>query len=325
MIKEFETYTRLINKAIEDLPLEQSPKELYQPIRYILSLGGKRLRPLLTLMAYGLFREDHASVIKPALAVELFHNFTLMHDDIMDQAPLRRGQLTVHEKWNSNIALLSGDIMMVQAYQLLASAPNGQLKSCLDAFNRCAALVCEGQQLDMNFEQASDVTVEGYLDMIRKKTATLLGFSLELGALLAGADANSQASLRDFGLNVGLGFQLKDDLLDVYGEQAKFGKQVGGDIIANKKTYLLIKSLDQASAEQKERLDRWLQAESFDAEEKVKEVTAIYDQLNIRETTENLVGQYFDRGYKALEQLSAPEKNKKPLKLFADYLINRDH
>ncbi|MGI9542783.1 MAG: polyprenyl synthetase family protein, partial [Cyclobacteriaceae bacterium] len=320
MIKEFETYTNLINRAIEDLPLDQNPEELYQPIRYILSLGGKRLRPLLALLAYGLFKEDISSIIKPALAVELFHNFTLMHDDIMDQAPLRRGQPTVHEKWNSNIALLSGDIMMVQAYQLLASAPNGQLKSCLDAFSQCAAEVCEGQQIDMNFEQASDVTVEGYLDMIRKKTAALIGFSLELGALLAGANDRSREGLRDFGLNIGLGFQLKDDLLDVYGEQAKFGKQVGGDIIANKKTYLLIKSLSQATPEQKGRLDSWLQAESFNAEEKVKEITAIYDQLNIKETTEKLISQHFDNGYKALEQLSVPEGNKKPLKLFADYL-----
>lgn len=324
MIKEFETYTNLINRAIEELPLDQSPKELYQPIRYILSLGGKRLRPLLTLLAYGLFKDDTSSIIKPALAVELFHNFTLMHDDIMDQAPLRRGQPTVHEKWNSNIALLSGDIMMVQAYQLLACAPNGQLKTCLDAFNKCAAEVCEGQQIDMNFEQASDVAVEGYLDMISKKTAALIGFSLELGALLANANSNSREGLRDFGLNIGIGFQLKDDLLDVYGEQTKFGKQVGGDIIANKKTYLLIKALSQATPGQKERLDRWLQTKSFDPEEKVQEITTIYDQLNIRETTETLIGQYFENGYRALELLSVPEENKRTLKLFADNLIRRD-
>jgi len=323
MIKELQSYTALINQAIDDLPLERSPEELYEPIRYILSLGGKRLRPVLTLLSYGLYKEDIDAIIKPALAVELFHNFTLMHDDIMDQAPLRRGQPTVHEKWNKNIGILSGDTMMVLAYELMATAPT-ELKKCMDAFSKCASLVCEGQQIDMNFEKASDVTEEDYLNMIGKKTATLLGFSLELGAILAGVNDNNRKHLRQFGLNIGLGFQLKDDLLDVYGEQNKFGKQVGGDIIANKKTYLLIKALNKASAEQKKTLENWIEAKSFDPVKKVNEVTAIYDQLCIKEFTKNLINKHFDKGYQALMQLPVSEDKKEPLKIFADYLIHRD-
>ena len=231
------TLKEIIDDAIAQQPFGQEPAELYEPIRYLMALGGKRLRPTLTLLAYQLFRDDNTApaVLQPALAVEVFHNFSLMHDDIMDEAPLRRGKPTVHERWNANVAILSGDVMLVKAYELLMHAAPEKLPAVLTSFNHCATDVCEGQQWDMNFETSSEVSEAAYLRMIRQKTAVLLGFSLQLGGLLAGADESATQALYELGTNVGIGFQLKDDLLDVYADQDKFGKQAGGDIIANKK------------------------------------------------------------------------------------------
>lgn len=226
-----------LNQEISRQQYGQHPPELYEPIRYIMSLGGKRLRPVLTLLGSQLFTDQWQPFVKPAIAVEVFHNFTLMHDDIMDAAPLRRGQPTVHHRWNPNVAILSGDVMLVCAYDLLLEAEPTKLPVILKKFNRCAAEVCEGQQMDMNFERLPTVSEADYLDMIRLKTAVLLGFSLELGGILANADASQTDLLYEMGVNIGTGFQLKDDLLDVFGEQAKFGKQVGGDILANKKRF----------------------------------------------------------------------------------------
>ena len=313
-----------INEYLESLRYGVHPEELYEPIRYIMALGGKRLRPLLTLLGYNLFKDDAGRIIPAAAAVEVFHNFTLMHDDIMDRAPLRRGQPTVHTKWNDNVAILSGDVMLVRAYDLLLTIPNEHLKRALAEFNQTAALVCEGQQIDMNFETRDDVSVEEYLDMIQKKTAVLLGFALKLGALMGGADRLSQKLIYDFGVNMGIGFQLKDDLLDVYADQAKFGKQVGGDIIANKKTFLLIEAQKRASGEHATTLNHWLQATEFDAAEKVAAVTKVYEALGIRTLTQNKIEEYFQASYDALAALDLPEDRKALIRNFADWLMARD-
>lgn len=313
----------LINNRISELKYGREPEELYEPIRYIMSLGGKRMRPLLVLLGYELFRDDSQSILDQAIAVEVFHNFTLLHDDIMDEAPLRRGKPTVHEKWNENTAILSGDVMLVRAYGLLLDAP-GDLKAILKAFNDCAAGVCEGQQFDMNFENLPTVAEETYVNMIRLKTAVLLGFSLKLGAMLAGASSEQAEAVYDFGVAIGVGFQLKDDLLDVYADQEKFGKQVGGDIISNKKTFLLLKALELADKEQKAKLDHWLTAVTFNKVDKVEAVTAIYNEIGIRELTSAKIDAWFDKGFQTLEQLAVPADRKQPLIAFTRYLIDRE-
>ncbi len=313
-----------INKALAETAYGDSPKELYEPIGYMMALGGKRLRPLLTLLGYSLWKDKAEPALKAAMAVEVFHNFTLMHDDIMDRAPLRRGQATVHEKWNENTAILSGDVMLIKAYDLLLESPPELLKNILRKFNRCAAEVCEGQQLDMNFESRQQVNQEEYLHMIKLKTAVLLGFSLELGALLAGAPERASEQLYQFGVNMGIGFQLQDDLLDVYADQDKFGKQVGGDILSNKKTFLLINALAKAKGEAASKLQTWLEKENYAPQEKVSAVTAIYEQLGIRELTETKMNEYFNAAFDALGQLEVPEERKSLLNSFVHQLIMRD-
>lgn len=316
--------TEVINKEIAKIDFGEEPRELYEPIRYLMGLGGKRMRPLLVAMSYQLFNDDLSRVIKPAIAVEVFHNFTLMHDDIMDRAPLRRGKATVHTRWNDNIAILSGDVMLVNVYEMFLGIDDNRFKEVIRKFNRCAAEVCEGQQLDMNYEQRWTVTVPEYLEMIRLKTAALLGFSMELGALLAGAAPQDQQLLKVFGTSIGIGFQLKDDLLDVYADQSKFGKQVGGDIIANKKTFLLIKALENAKAEIRKDLMGWLQKEEFDKAEKVSAVKAIYDQLGIKTLTENKMNEYFQTGFEALGNLGVDDGRKEKLMDFTKYLVSRE-
>ena len=314
-----------LEQHIQQLDLKGNPPELYDPIIYLMSLGGKRIRPLLTVLAYGLYKEDYQKILTPAAAIEVFHNFTLMHDDIMDNAPLRRGKATVHEKWNNNTAILSGDVMLVKAYELLLSIEADKLKESIQLFSKTAAEVCEGQQLDMNFESLETVSEEEYLDMIRLKTAVLLGFALQLGAVLAGASRADASHLYDFGVNIGIGFQLKDDLLDVYADKEKFGKQVGGDILANKKTYLLVKARELATGEEKKNLQQWIDAETFDPEEKVQGVRAIYDKLEIKEKSMQLMADYFEKGFNQLSNL----KVKKPEALqllwgLTHNLANRD-
>ncbi|TDQ16221.1 geranylgeranyl diphosphate synthase type II [Algoriphagus boseongensis] len=281
----------------------ESPNELYEPITYIMSLGGKRIRPLLSLLAYGIYGKNPEEILSQASAVEVFHNFTLMHDDIMDNAPLRRGKATVHEKWNSNIAILSGDVMLVRAYDLLLGTEPSLLPEVIRLFNQTAAEVCEGQQLDMNFETYETVSEEEYLNMIRLKTAVLLGFALQLGAILAGAEKEDAQKLYDFGVNIGVGFQLKDDLLDVYADKAKFGKQVGGDIISNKKTFLLLKALELAEGADAKELNHWLSLQDFNKEEKVNAVKGIYEKLGIKALTEAKMQYYFDSGFRQLESI----------------------
>ena len=323
MTNDLKALIGLINNRLTEHSYGEQPNELYEPIRYIMSLGGKRLRPVLVLLAHKLFKDDHETILDQALAVEVFHNFTLMHDDIMDDAPLRRGKQTVHEKWDSSTAILSGDVMLVRAYDLLLDAP-GDLRAIIKAFNECAAGVCEGQQFDMNFETMSSVTEEDYINMIRLKTAVLLGFSLQFGAMLAGASEASTKALYKFGVDIGIGFQLKDDLLDVYADQEKFGKQVGGDIISNKKTFLLLKALELANEEQKTQLTQWIDKKEFDSAEKVEAVTAIYDQIGIKELTLAKMNEYFNKGFESLDKIEVAEERKTGLKSFAQYLIERD-
>jgi geranylgeranyl diphosphate synthase type II len=314
-----------IEDAIKQLQFSDNPPELYEPIRYLLSIGGKRMRPMLTLLGYYLYKDSIEKVMKPALAVEVFHNFTLMHDDIMDNAPKRRGMATVHEKWNANIGILSGDAMLIEAYNLLLDIEPSQLKNIFSLFNKCALEVCEGQQKDMNFEQIESVSVEQYLDMIRQKTSVLLGFALQLGALLGGASQNDAQKLCEFGVNIGLGFQLKDDLLDVYGNPEKFGKQVGGDIISNKKTYLLIRALEKADLETKKKLDYWIGLTDFISTEKVEEVTKTFTNLGIEEETELLIQSYFEKAFKLLDEIEIEGNKRDFLINFTKNLIHREN
>ncbi len=313
-----------LEEALANLPLGDQPDNLYDPIRYLLSLGGKRLRPMLVLLGYGLKKDDYESIISPALTVEVFHNFTLMHDDIMDEAPLRRGQPTVHEKWNQTVAILSGDTMMVKAYDQLLEGPHDSLAEAVRKFNKCAVEVCEGQQLDMNYEEYETVTEDQYIEMIRLKTAVLLGFSLEYGGLLAGMDGEQMTQLNTIGEKAGIGFQLMDDLLDVYGDQAKFGKQVGGDIVSNKKTYLLIKALELANGSQRAEMDKWIAASDFDISEKVNAIKNIYGELGIFELTQQKMNEYYDEAFALLEKMEIREEGKLALVEFFEKLMKRE-
>lgn len=322
---DFLTAQAAIEKAIQQLNPGEKPAELYAPIRYIMSLGGKRMRPMLVLLGKYAVADDWQKEVQAAIAVEMFHNFTLLHDDIMDKAPLRRGQPTVHEKWNESIAILSGDTMLVKTYDhLLEHTPAALLPTLMRRFGKTAVEVCEGQQMDMNFEQRKRVTMDEYIAMIRLKTAVLLGFSLEMGALLGGASPETVASLYEFGLQLGIGFQLKDDILDVYGEPDKFGKQVGGDIIANKKTFLLIRALELANPMQTRELDYWLGVANFNPQNKVDAVKEIYDHLHIRQQAEEAMNSYFDKGFAALAAANLAPERFETLRSFARSVIERE-
>lgn len=322
-MKVITRYKHLIDQEIRKQKFGKEPFSLYEPIRYLMGLGGKRMRPLLVMLAYSLFKKDVNSIVKYAVAVEAFHNFTLMHDDIMDNAPLRRGNATIHEKWNVNTAILSGDVMLVRVYDMFLPLKPDTLKKVLAAFNRCATEVCEGQQRDMEFETTDSVTEEQYLGMVRQKTAELLGFSLELGGLLAKASPADCKALREFGINIGIGFQLMDDLLDAYADPKKFGKQVGGDIVANKKTYLLITALKNASVYQRNVLNDWLEIKKFNKTKKVEAIKSLYNQLNVPALTEKKINQYFTKGFKSLERVDGNYTSKVSLKGFAEELIAR--
>ncbi|PCH70004.1 MAG: isoprenyl synthetase [Bacteroidetes bacterium] len=317
-----ETLSSKIENALTSIEYTENPKELYEPISYILSLGGKRIRPTLVLLGCEMFDGEVDQAIDPAIGIEMFHNFTLLHDDIMDNAPLRRSKPTVHEKWNTNIAILSGDAMFVKSVQYISKVKNDILKEVLDLFNRSALIVCEGQQYDMNFEDRNDVSIEEYIQMIQAKTATLLACSLKLGAFIGNASDADAQELYNFGINIGIAFQLKDDLLDVYGESGKFGKQVGGDIIANKKTYLLIKALELSQNSISEELNSWLK--SKENEQKVEMITAIYDQLKIKTITENAIDEYYNKAIENLTKISVEESKKEQLKQLTDKLMVRE-
>jgi len=314
-----------INAEIKKASFGDDPAELYDPIRYFMQLGGKRLRPLLTVFGTYLFSEDYEKAIMPSLGVEVFHNFTLMHDDIMDNAPLRRNQQTVHEKWNRNVAILAGDVMLVKAYEYLLETAPALYPQILPPFNRCAAQVCEGQQYDVNFETAAMVNQADYLEMIRLKTAVLLGYALELGAIIGGADKEDQQWIKQAGENMGIAFQLKDDLLDVFGDQKKFGKQVGGDIISNKKTFLLIKAFDLAGKEELTVLRKYFDSKDHDSAEKVKAVTEIYKKLRIGQETERMIDKYIDNALSCLVKVNSPLYKKNALKKYFLQLAQREN
>ena len=312
-----------IANALVELGIPEYPPNLYDPVRYMLQIGGKRIRPLLTLMAADLFSiTDMEGAVPAAVAVELFHNFSLVHDDIMDNAPLRRGHRTVHEQWNTNVGILSGDNLLIMAYAQLAKCKPDKLPAVINTFNTMAAQVCEGQQLDMDFEQVAAVTIDDYLQMIRLKTSVLLGAALRMGALLADATEADADLIYNFGVGVGIAFQLQDDILDVYGDPEQFGKQRGGDILANKKTYLLLKAREKADTGTRSRLDAWLTDTSRPAE-KIEQIVTIYNQLGVRSEAEATKQAYMAQAYTALDHIGVDDHRKAPLRELARTLLNR--
>jgi geranylgeranyl diphosphate synthase type II len=321
------TFKQLIDEALVKFAVENPahPKGLYEPVNYTLSLGGKRMRPLLVLMGNDLFGGKAGDALSAAIAIELFHNFTLVHDDIMDNASLRRGKPTVHEKWDRNTAVLSGDVMLVAAYAELAKADPEKLPQLLRIFNRTAAQVCEGQQLDMDFEKQKNVALEEYLHMIELKTAVLLGASLEMGAVCAGAKNEDAAMLDKFGKGIGLAFQLKDDVLDVYGDAPVFGKTKGGDIVSNKKTWLLIKALELASPLQKKEIYRWMDDAAADPAKKIGAICTIYDELKVADLTQQEMTKHFELAMNNLNALAMDKEKKKGLTGLAAELFDRKH
>ena len=319
-MKDIQELGVLIEEKIQQISYPNTPELLYDPISYIMRLKGKRMRPILLLMAHQLFDKDITKAISPALAIEVFHNFTLLHDDIMDNAPLRRGNSTVHEKWNNNVAILSGDTMVVQAYQLMADVDASIVKDVLNVFSKAATEVCEGQQWDMDFETQDDVLLSDYMKMIEYKTAVLLAASLQIGGITAGVSKENQNNLYYFGLNVGIAFQLKDDLLDAFGNSDEFGKQIGGDIIANKKTFLYLKALQLANDKQKESLVNYFKIQE-QTEQKVMGVKAIFTDLDISKHTKDMMKAYYTKAMKHLEAIDSA--NKAPLIAFSEKLMDR--
>ncbi len=322
-MRPYPEYLEKVNQLIQQHPFAGVPQNLYDPLNYILTLGGKRMRPVLTLMGNELFGGDIKESEKQALAIEVFHNFTLIHDDIMDVAPIRRGKATVQVKWNEPTAILSGDLMLIKAINLIRETKPQYQNPILDVFNQTAIEVCEGQQLDMNFESRETVNAQEYIEMIRLKTAVLLGCSLQVGAITAGATMAQQKAIYTFGETVGIGFQLMDDILDVFGDKDKVGKQIGGDIISNKKTYLLIKALELADGENKKQLHYWLTVNDFTPKEKVEAVMDIYTALNIKEIATQKSASYFTKAYNLLDSIDIDEENKKYLHNFCEWIRTR--
>ena len=314
----------LVNKAIADTKYTEQPAELYEPISYLMQLGGKRMRPVLVLIATEMFDGNVFKALDAAIGIELFHNFTLMHDDIMDKAPLRRGKPTVHAKWNESAAILSGDVMFVEAYKLMIKVDDSILREVLAIFSDTASGVCQGQQTDMNFEKRNDVSLPEYLEMIRQKTAVLLAGSMQIGALIGGAVPDQANLLYEFGENLGLAFQLQDDILDVYGNPEKFGKQVGGDILSNKKTFMLIKAKELAIGNTRTELDKWLNR-SDDPFAKIEAITSVYNLLEVRKLAEVEMEEYVNKALRALDLISVARSKKDLLRGFAEQLLIREN
>lgn len=312
----------IIDKHIKSLNLNSQPIELYEPIKYILSLGGKRIRPSLTIMSCNLFSDDIELAINPAIALEIFHNFSLIHDDIMDNAMLRRNKPTVHSKWNNNVAILSGDAMCIKAYEYVLKTNDQHLKKVFEVFNQTALQVCEGQQLDMNFE-LKWITENEYLKMIELKTSVLLAACLKIGAITGNASEANAELLYSFGKNMGIAFQLQDDLLDITSDEVTFGKEIGKDIVSNKKTYLLIKALEIAKGEDLETLSNLISLKEFNPKAKVSKVKGIYEKLGIMEITKLTIDNYYTKAYNDLESVSVNNSKKSELKAFLISLKNR--
>ena len=298
----------IIEQGLRNINIPKTPESLYSPIDYVIKLGGKRLRPTLMLISHQLFDKDIKKALSPSLGIEIFHNFTLLHDDIMDKALLRRGKSTVHEKWNTNVAILSGDTMLVHAYKLLSDVDKSIVKDVLTVFNKTATQVCEGQQLDMDFETQSNVTLSEYIKMIEYKTAVLLAGSLQIGGITGGANIEEQKHLYEFGRNLGIAFQLKDDLLDAFGNSDTFGKKIGGDIIGNKKTFLYLKALQLSDADTKKTLQSFF-SEIEPSEKKVQAVISIYQDLNITKHTIDMMKAYYIKAMKHLNAIDAENKD----------------
>lgn len=313
-----------VNEFIDGLTYDRKPESIYEPIRYVLSIGGKRIRPVLMLLAYNMYKDDPEHILMPACALETYHNYTLLHDDLMDNADVRRGVPTVHRKWNANTAILSGDSMLVVAYQRMAQCDADKLKPVLDLFTETALEIGEGQQYDMDFECRNDVTEEEYIEMIRLKTSVLLACAMKIGAILADAPAEDADLLYKFGEQLGLAFQLQDDLLDVYGDPKVFGKAIGGDITSNKKTYMLINAMQRADDRQRAELERWISARYFDRAEKIAAVTGIYNQLGIRELCETRINHYFAESEKSLARVAVSDERKAQLREFMAALLKRE-
>ena len=314
-----------VNDYIESSSIKRQPATLYDPIKYVLSIGGKRIRPVLMLLAYNMYRDDVDSILEPAVGLETYHNYTLLHDDLMDNADMRRGKPTVHRKWNDNTAILSGDSMLVVAFQRISGCPKEYLKPILDLFSETALEIGEGQQYDMDFETRNDVTEDEYIEMIRLKTSVLLACAVKMGAMMSGASEEDAANLYSFGEKLGLAFQLQDDLLDVYGDPKVFGKAIGGDITSNKKTYMLINAFLRANDSQREELTKWVTADEFDKAEKIAAVTDIYNNIGIRELCEQRINEYFDEARSFLEKVNIPDERKKEMQKFTDLMLHREN
>ena len=312
-----------VNAYLKQMPYSRPPKGLYEPIAYELDLGGKRVRPVLMLMGYNLYREDVDTILPQAAGLETYHNHTLLHDDVMDHADMRRGKPTVHNVWNENTAILSGDAMLILAYRLMAQCPADKLPQVLGIFTETTMEICEGQQWDMEFEKRMDVKVDEYVEMIRLKTSVLLAAALKIGACLAGAPEEDARKLYDFGMKMGLAFQLQDDWLDVYGDPKVFGKNIGGDILCNKKTYMLITALQQADDAQRAELEGWLSATNCEPAEKIAAVTRLYNKVGVGERCMERVEAYYNEGLAVLDSVALPAERKQVLKEFACSLMNR--
>ena len=319
----FQEALAIINREIKDIDYPKNPQSLYEPIAYILDLKGKKIRPILTLLACNLYKEDVGDAVNMALAWEIFHNFTLMHDDVMDKADMRRGQATVHKKWNENTAILSGDAMLILSYIYITKSNEKHLKELIELFSKTATEICEGQEYDMQFENRLDVTEDEYLNMICLKTAVMLGASLMSGAIIGGASEQDQKYLFDFGINLGLSFQIQDDLLDAYGNPSVFGKKIGGDILCNKKTYLLISALNISNKEEKEELLWWLKSMD-NGEEKIKAVVDLYDRIHIKEKAHDKIEYYYQKAMQALSFVDVEENKKDVLINLAKELMIRE-
>lgn len=324
-MKTADEILKMVNEFLDHLSYDRKPESLYEPIKYVLSMGGKRIRPTLMLLAYNLYKENPEDILMNACALETYHNYTLLHDDLMDNADMRRGHLTVHKKWNNNTAILSGDSMLVLAFQRMMQCDTKHLKDILDLFTVTALEIGEGQQYDMEFETRNDVKEEEYIEMIRLKTSVLLACALKIGAILADASAEDADNLYKFGEQIGLAFQLQDDYLDVYGDSKVFGKEIGGDITSNKKTYMLINAFNKANAAQREELTRWVSARDFDRNEKVDAVTRLYNEIGIDQLAQDKIAYYFAQSKKFLDAVNVPEEKKEELRKYAQKMMKRQY
>jgi len=318
-----EELLKKVNEALDNVVYDRQPASLYDPIKYVLSIGGKRVRPVLTMLSYNLYKDDPLSIMPQAIGLETYHNFTLLHDDLMDHADMRRGHETVHKKWDANRAILSGDTMLLQAFERVEDCDPAKLPAVFKVFIQTTLEIGEGQQLDVEFETRNDVTEDEYIEMIRLKTSVLLACACKVGAIMADAPAEDIDNMYKFGEKLGLAFQLQDDLLDVYGDPVVFGKNIGGDITSNKKTYMLINAVNRANPVQREQLMKWIDAKEFNRNEKVKAVTELYNEIGIRELCEQKIEEYYQKSLVYLAKVNLPEERKAELKAYAAEMMKR--